>query len=110
MAKMTMAQVNANLRNIVLTDLFDGPEAAQGYTQINDRQYGIILTDLNGHERYVRIGIIVADEREDMTARELMQSEIDKYHAAQEKAAEKAEKAKKKAETDKAKRAEKEGE
>lgn len=97
MAKMNLAQVNANLRNIVLNDLFDGPEAAQGYTQINDRQYGIILTDLNGHERYVRIGVIVADERDDMTARELMQTEIDKYHTAQQKRAEAAEKARQKA-------------
>ena len=104
MAKMTMAQVNANLRNLVLDDLFDGPEAAQGYVQINDRQYGIILTDLNGNERYVRVGVVVAEEREDMTARELMQSEIESYKTKQAAHAEKAAAKAKKAEADKAKR------
>ena len=67
------------------------------FYKINDRQWGIILTDLNGVERYVRIGAIVAEEREDMTARELMQKEISDYNAKQadkaQKAAERAEKA-----------------
>ena len=61
------------------------------WVKLNDRQYGCILTDKNGVERLVRLGAIVAEEREDMTARELMQSEIDAYN---EKQANKAEKAK----------------
>lgn len=69
------------------------------FDKVNDRQFGILMTDLNGVERYIRIGAIVAEEREDMTAEELMQAEIDAYNAKQ---ADKEEKAKKKA--DKAKK------
>ena len=53
-------------RNVVDTDLrervFDALicEDDTNFVKINDRQYGIILTDLNGVERYVRIGAIVA--------------------------------------------------
>ena len=72
------------------------------FYKINDRQYGVILTDLNGVERYVRIGAIVAEEREDMTARELMESEVAKYNEAQEKKAEKKRKSEEKAKRDKA--------
>ena len=64
---------------------------------------------MNGHERYVRIGVIVAEEREDMTARELMKAEQTAYKNAQEQKAEKARARAEKAEKDKAKR-EKEGE
>lgn len=68
-------------------------------TKINDRQYGIILEDLNGTSRYIRIGAIVAKEREDVTAKELMKEEIEEYIATQK------EKAKRKAENEeKAKR------
>lgn len=67
------------------------------FQRVNARQFGIILTDLNGVERYVRIGAIVAEEREDVTARELMEKEISDYNAKQavkaQKAAERAEKA-----------------
>ena len=61
------------------------------FHRINDRQWGTLMVDKNGHERYIRVGAIVAEEREDMTARELMQAEIDAYN---EKQASKAEKAK----------------
>lgn len=93
MAKISKTVVDADLR----TRIFSHFDIANAYTEdsvfykINDRQYGVILTDKNGVERYCRIGVIVAEEREDMTARELMQSEIDAYNAKQ---AEKAEKAK----------------
>ena len=90
MAKVTKAIVDKALRDEVFNDIFADPTDT-GYTRINDRQWGIILTDLNGVQRYVRIGAIVAEEREDMTAEELMQSEIDAY---EQKQAEKAEKAK----------------
>lgn len=98
MAKVSKAVVDKELREEVFSDLFghaeEGKVEYERYTKINDRQYGVLLTDANGETRYVRIGAIVAELREDMTAEELMQSEIDAYTAKQEA---KAEKAKKKA-------------
>lgn len=97
--KFNKTVTDTNLRNQIFDFLFNGGEAHLDgqFVKINDRQYGILLTDLNGVERYVRIGAIVAEEREDMTARELMQKEIDEYNAKQadkaQKAAERAEKA-----------------
>lgn len=85
--------VDKQLREAVFESILTNE--IQNWVKVNDRQYGVIIVDLNGHERYVRIGAIVAEEREDMTARELMQSEIDTYEAKQ---AEKAEKAKARAE------------
>lgn len=100
--------VDANLRSVVFEDLIETSDFSDiEYKRINDRQYGCILTDLNGVERYVRIGAIVAEEREDMTARELMQAEVDKYNEAQAKKKALAEKRAKKAEADARKRAEK---
>ena len=91
MAKISKNVVDADLRNRVFADaIFDENDEIQ-WEKINDRQYGCILTDKNGVERLVRLGAIVAEEREDMTARELMQAEIDAYN---EKQASKAEKAK----------------
>ena len=107
MAKVTKAEVDKKLRETVFESLFEEGVAAMNgidFVKINDRQYGVLLTDANGEQRYVRIGAIVAELREDMTAEELMQSEIDAYNVKQ---ADKAEKAKKKAEKiakDKAKR------
>ena len=103
MAKVSKAEVDKKLRDTVFEDLFTEGLKEDGYTKINDRQWGIIITDANGHERYIRIGAIVAEEREDMTARELMQAEIDAYNAKQ---AEKAEAKKAKIAKDKAKREE----
>ena len=100
MAKISKAQIDKFLRNTIFGALFgivgDGvidevEKETFTFHRINDRQWGIILTDKNGVERYCRVGVIVAEEREDMTARELMQSEIDAYN---EKQASKAEKAK----------------
>lgn len=104
MPKISKSVVDAELRAHVLDDLFPDFNDDTGYTKVNDRQYGIILPDKNGVRRYVRVGVIVAEEREDMTADELMQSEINAYN---QKQAEKAEKAKEKAakiERDKARR------
>jgi DNA-directed RNA polymerase delta subunit len=105
MAKVSKTVVDKDLRDKVFGGLLEPkPEMLDSIVKINDRQYGILLTDLNGEQRYVRIGAIVAELREDMTAEELMQSEIDAYN---QKQADKAEKAKKKAEkvaADKAKR------
>lgn len=117
MAKYTRAIVDQNLRDRIFTDIFDltsvdGVEAnavwsdTAEYRRINDRQWGCILTDANGVKRYCRIGIIVAEEREDLTAEELMAQEI---AAHQEKVAAREEKARAKAEKiarDKARREE----
>ena len=99
MAKVTKQMVDRELREKVFTllwgdkDVSEMTDEATGIQikKINDRQYGVILIDKNGVERYCRVGVIVAEEREDMTARKLMKSEIDAYN---EKQASKAEKAK----------------
>ena len=95
MAKITKNIVDKDLREKIFNDLgLDGTPVIEQefqYHKINDRQYGVLLTDLNGETRYVRIGAIVAELREDMTAEELMTSEIEAY---QTKQAEKADKAK----------------
>lgn len=96
MAKITKTVVDADLRAQIFDCLFETCNPADyGFSKINDRQMGVILTDKNGVERYCRVGVIVAEEREDVTARELMQSELDAYKTKQ---AEKAEKAKTRAE------------
>ena len=110
MAKITKTVVDKALRDTIFSDLFnDDPSFGVGYNghtyqKINDRQWGVLLTDLNGHPRYVRIGAIVAEERDDMTAEELMQSEIDAYEQKQADKAEKAKAKEKKAAKDKARR------
>ena len=105
MAKISKTTVDATLRLNVFQFAFPGyfdideaqasADKVEHFDKVNDRQFGVIMTDMNGHRRYVRIGAIVAEERDDMTADELMQSEIDEYNLKQ---AEKAEKAKAKAE------------
>jgi len=99
MAKISKTVVDKTLREGIFFDMFQNDCGMYDYVKINDRQYGVLLKDLNGVERYVRIGAIVAEEREDMTAQELMQKEIDEYNAKQAKkeadALARAEKAKK---------------
>lgn len=108
MAKVTKAIVDKDLRDAVFTGILEGDEIfISKMTKINDRQMGVLLTDLNGETRYVRIGAIVAELRDDMTAEELMQAEIDAYTAKQDAKAEKAKAKAEKAEKDKAKREEK---
>ena len=97
---MTKTAVDAAIRNSVFNSL-----NLSDFSKINDRQYGAIVTDANGDKRYVRVGVIVAALREDMTAEELMQSEIDEYNATQVRKAEKAEKAAAKAAADAERRA-----
>lgn len=103
MPKISKTVVDTDLRTRIFNDILNG-EYCINYVKVNDRQYGCVLTDLNGVERYVRVGAIVAEEREDMTARELMQSEIDLYADTQKRKAEKAAKAAEKAAADKARR------
>lgn len=102
MAKISKTQVDKDLRERIFDDIFD--TTTLDYTKINDRQYGILLTDLNGETRYVRIGAIVAELREDMTAEELMESEIEAYNQKQADKAEKAKAKEKKIAKDKARR------
>ena len=104
MAKVTKTIVDKDLRDKVFNDLFTEGLIEDGYTKINDRQWGIIITDLNGEKRYVRIGAIVAELREDITAEELMQSEIDAYNEKQAIKEQKAKEKEKKIAKDKAKR------
>ena len=106
MAKISKNVVDKALRDKVFNNIFADPTDTE-YTRINDRQWGIILTDLNGVRRYVRIGAIVAEEREDMTAEELMQSEIDAYEAKQADKEAKAQARAEKAKKDKERREEK---
>ena len=92
MAKMTKTQIDKELRTRVLDSIYNAKDDLD-FMPINERQLGLLLTDLNGHQRYVRIGVIVAEEREDMSAEELMALECEAFN---QKQAEKAEKAKKK--------------
>ena len=112
MPKISKAIVDSNIR----TAIFNALNVAniEGFHKINDRQYGCIVEDVNGERRYARVGVIVAEQREDCTADELMAAEIADYNAKQVKKAEKAAERAAKAEKDKAKREaakkEKEGE
>lgn len=114
--KISKAIVDSNIRTAIFSAL--NVANIEGFHKINDRQYGCIVEDMNGDRRYARVGVIVAEQREDCTADELMASEIADYEAKQAAKAEKAAERKAKAEKDKAKReaekaakeAEKEGE
>ena len=109
---MTKTMVDKELRDQVFRCLFEDCNPADyGFDKINDRQYGVILTDANGEQRYIRIGAIVAELREDMTAEELMNAEMEEYRMKQEAKAEKAKAKEAKIAKDKARREkEKEGE
>ena len=104
MAKITKTQNDKSLRDLVFSELFEGNTTQYDFVRINDRQYGVLLIDLNGHERYVRIGAIVAELRDDMTAEELMALEVAEYEQKQADKAEKAKAKDKKIARDKARR------
>lgn len=104
MPMLSKTVVDADLRARVFADAIFDENDEITWVKINDRQYGCILTDKNGVERLVRLGAIVAELREDMTARELMDAEIADYKTKQAKKAEKAEANAKKAKADKARR------
>jgi len=105
MAKMNKTQIDKALRDSIFLDLLGEGGRVFDYTKINDRQYGVIMcAPPDGKHRYCRIGVIVAEDREDMTAEELMQSEIDAYNQKQTDKAEKAKKKETKIAKDKARR------
>ena len=91
---ISKAIIDTNLRaqTFAKLDLSD-------FSKVNDQTYGILLTDQNGVERYVRLRAVVAEVKDDMTAREYMESEIAAYNeqvaAKEAKKKERAEKAKK---------------
>ena len=101
---MSKAIVDKKLRDEIFADIIHGYPTDYKYTKVNDRQYGVILTDANGVERYCRVGVIVAEVREDMTAEELMNAEIEEYNMKQEAKAEKAKAKEAKIAKDKARR------
>lgn len=84
------------------------------FSKVNDQTYGILLTDQNGVERYVRLRAVVAEVKDDMSAREYMESEVAAYNekvaAKEAKKKERMEKAKKDAEKRKKKESESEAE
>ena len=100
--KTSRAVTDSAIRSYVF-DLLKVAEI-EGFQKINDRQYGLLVTDANDEQRYVRVGIIVAEPREDMTAQELMASEVNTYQAKQAEKAENAKERAAKAERDKAER------
>ena len=104
MAKLNKATIDKDLRDRVFADMMGIEHPIIDYQKINDRQYGALMTDLNGNIRYVRIGVIVAEEREDMTAEELMNTEIEAYQEKQRAKEEKALKKEAKIARDKAER------
>ena len=110
--KISKAIVDSNIRTAIFNTL--NVANIEGFHKINDRQYGCIVEDVNGERRYARVGVIVAEQREDCTADELMASEIADYEDKQAKKAERAAARVEKAAKDKAKREaakkEKEGE
>ena len=104
MAKVTKAIVDKDLRDRIFADVIFNSNDEITWYKINDRQYGCILTDMNGEPRYIRLGAIVAEIREDMSAEDLMHSEIDAYEEKQAIKAEKEKAKQTKIAKDKAKR------
>ena len=101
--KHTTPVLNADLRARVFNALnLDNIEV---FVKINNCRYGIIMTDLDGNERYVQVNIKATKFDEDVPAQDMMQKELDEYadQLAREKAvaenrAKKAAEAKKKKE------------
>lgn len=105
MAQVSKALVDSNIRTSIFKTL--NIANIEGFHKINDRQFGCIIEDMNGERRYARVGVIVAESREDCTADDLMAAEIADYEAKQAAKAERAKARAEKAAKDKAKREEK---
>lgn len=92
MATISKAIIDSDLRTQAFSKL-----DMSDFSKVNDQTYGIILTDQNGVERYVRLRTVVAEIKDDMSAREYMESEVAAYEAKvrakEEKKKERAEKA-----------------
>lgn len=85
--KHTTPVLNADLRARIFDAL--NIDNIPGFVKINNCRYGILLTDLDGNERYVQVNIKATKFDEDVPARKLMQNELDDYAAqlAREQAA-----------------------
>lgn len=103
MATISKAIVDSDLRTQV-SDMMN-LDQIEGMEMVNDQTFGVILTDKNGVERYVRVKTVIAEIKEDMTAREYMEYEQEEYRRKQEEKAEKAKERAEKAKRDKEKRA-----
>lgn len=104
MAKMNKTMIDKELRTRIIDSIYNAKDDLD-FMPINERQLGLLMTDANNHVRYVRISVIVAEERDDMSAEELMASEIEAYNVKQAEKAEKAKKKEAKIERDKVRRA-----
>ena len=102
MAKISKAVIDKNVRNEVFSIL--GLPENPNFQKINDRTFGTLVTDANGVQRYARVAVIVAEEKDDITAAEVMNAEIAAYETKQASKAEKAAARAEKAAKDKAKR------
>ena len=102
MATISKAIVDTDLRARAFEAL--NVDTIEGVEKVNDQTVGMILTDKNGVDRYVRVKIVVAEIQETMTAREYMQSEQDEYAEKQAKKKRNAEEKAEKAKRDKEKR------
>lgn len=102
MATISKAIVDTDLRTRAFEAL--NIDSVKGVEKVNDQTVGMILTDKNGVERYVRVKVVIAEIQEDMTAREYMQSEQDVYEEKQAEKKRKAEEKAEKAKRDKEKR------
>lgn len=102
MPKLNAHVVDANVRARIFETL--NVANIDGFSKVNDRQWGTVIEDETGTQRYVRIGVIVAKASDDMTAQEMMAAEHDEYLEQKKKAEEAAEARKKKAAEDKARR------
>lgn len=92
MAKLTKTAIDKELRTRVLDSIYNAKDDLD-FHKVNERQLGLLLSDVNDHVRYVRINVVIAEERDDVSAEELMAMECEAFSTKQ---AEKAEKAKKK--------------
>jgi hypothetical protein len=104
--KHTMVENNADLRARVFEAL--NIENIEGFIKVNNCRYGIILKDLDGHDRYVQVNIKATKYDEGCTAQEQMEEEMGAYAdqlareaKRKEEKAKKVEEAKKKREKEK---------
>lgn len=75
--KHTTPVLNADLRARVFNAL--NLDNIEGFVKINNCRYGIIMTDLDGNERYVQVNIKATKFDEDVPAQDMMQKELDEY-------------------------------
>lgn len=83
MATVSKAIIDSTLRNKTF-DLL-GISQNEHFQKVNDQTYGTIITDENGIQRYVRVKVVIAEVREDMTAEEYQASEQEAYTEKMEK-------------------------